>query len=217
MIESMARYPVPLQETRRELLVVNSRFIASLSPVFSVDQARDFIAHIRAEFIDATHNVPAYLVGGGDSVIEHCSDDGEPSGTAGRPALAVLKGSGLGDTAVVVTRYFGGTKLGAGGLVRAYSDAVRAVIEAAPRAERLPTTTLLVELPYRWVERLRRLVAVHAGRVLEEDFQTEVTMTLRFPSDRCPEFEHALRQASNNTLLPIPISTEEELIPISKG
>lgn len=213
----MARYPVPLHETRRELLVVNSRFIASLAPVFSVDQARDFIARIRAEFTDATHNVPAYLVGGGDSVIEHCSDDGEPSGTAGRPALAVLKGSGLGDAAVVVTRYFGGTKLGTGGLVRAYSDAVRAVIEAAPRAERLPTTTLLVELPYRWVERLRRLVAAHAGRILEEDFQAEVTMTLRFPSDRYPEFEHALRQASNDTLLPITVSIEEELIPIPKG
>jgi uncharacterized YigZ family protein len=213
----MARYPVPLQETRCELLVVNSRFIASLAPVFSVDQARDFIACIRAEFAGATHNVPAYLVGGGDSVIEHCSDDGEPSGTAGRPALAVLKGSGLGDAAVVVTRYFGGTKLGTGGLVRAYSNAVRAVIEAAPRAERLPTTTVIVELPYRWVERLRRLVFVHAGRILEEDFHAEVTMTLRFPSERCPEFEHALRQASNDTLLAVTISTEEELIPIPKG
>ena len=108
----MSRYPVPLRETRRELIVVNSRFIATLAPVFSVEQAKAFVARIRQEFADATHNVPAYLVGNGASVIEHCSDDGEPSGTAGRPALTVLKGSGLGDSAVVVTRYFGGIKLG---------------------------------------------------------------------------------------------------------
>jgi uncharacterized YigZ family protein len=116
----MPHYPVPLKEIRRELIVVNSRFVATLAPVMSVEEAKAFIARIRGEFSDASHNVPAYLVGGGDSLIEHCSDDGEPSGTAGRPALAVLKGSGLGDVAVVVTRYFGGTKLGTGGLVRAY-------------------------------------------------------------------------------------------------
>jgi uncharacterized YigZ family protein len=203
-----------MEQIRRELVVVNSRFIATLKPVFSVEEARAFVFTIRAEYSDASHNVPAYLVGGGNSVIEHCSDDGEPSGTAGRPALAVLKGSGLGDAAVVVTRYFGGTKLGTGGLVRAYSEAVRQVVEAVPRAERRPTLTAMVELPYRWLERLRRLAQLHGGRILEEEFAVEVTATLVFPVERYPEFEAALEQASNGILHALLISTQDELVPI---
>jgi uncharacterized YigZ family protein len=211
----MSRYPVPLEEIQRESRVVNSRFISTLAPVFSVEQAKAFITRIRAEFSDASHNVPIYLVGGGNAVIEHCSDDGEPSGTAGRPALAVLKGSGLGDVAVVITRYFGGTKLGTGGLVRAYSEAMRLVVEAVPRAQRLPTITVMVGLPYRWVERLRKLAAAHRGRILDEDFAGEVTLTIRFPADLYPRFKEALRQASNNTLEALVMSEEEELIPIT--
>ncbi len=103
------RYLIPAKQTRIEIIVVNSRFIATAAPVFSVEQAKAFIAKMRREFADASHNVPVFLVGHGRSVTAHCSDDGEPSGTAGRPALAVLQGSGLGDIAVVVTRYFGGT------------------------------------------------------------------------------------------------------------
>ena len=159
----MSRYPVPAEEIRREIVVVNSRFIATLAPVFSVEEARAFIGRVRQEFADASHNVPVFLVGGADTTIEHCSDDGEPSGTAGRPALAVLRGSGLGDVAVVITRYFGGTKLGTGGLVRAYSDAVRSVIDAVPRAEKVPTHTVMLDLPYRLFERLRLLVPAHSG------------------------------------------------------
>jgi putative IMPACT (imprinted ancient) family translation regulator len=93
----MKRYLVPAEEIRREQIVVNSRFIASLAPVFSVDEAKAFIARIKTEFADASHNVPVFLIGHGDSEIAHCTDAGEPSGTAGRPALAVLRGSGLGD------------------------------------------------------------------------------------------------------------------------
>jgi putative IMPACT (imprinted ancient) family translation regulator len=107
----MGTYAIPLGEIRREHVVVNSRFIATLAPVFSIDEARAFIGRIRKEFVDASHNVPAYIVGGGNTVSEYFSDDGEPSGTAGKPALAVLRGSSLGDVAVVITRYFGGTLL----------------------------------------------------------------------------------------------------------
>jgi uncharacterized YigZ family protein len=156
-------YPVPAEEIQREMVVVNSRFIASLAPVFSVGEARAFIAKVRAAFPDASHHVPVYRVGGGDGVIEHCSDAGEPSGTAGRPALAVLRGSGLGDVVVVVTRYFGGTKLGMGGLVRAYSDAVRAVVEAVRRAQRVQTHTVMAVFAYTYLERVRLLVQAHHG------------------------------------------------------
>ena len=94
--------------------------------------------------------------------------------------LAVLRGSGLGDVAVVVTRYFGGTLLGTGGLVRAYSDAVRLALESTPRAEKVLAHTVMVGFGYPYVERMRRLVAAHHGQVLDEDFAAEVTLTARF-------------------------------------
>ena len=105
-------YLIPLHEIRREHIVVNSKFIATLAPVVSTDDARAFIARIKKEFADASHNVPAYIIGGGNTVTEYFSDDGEPAGTSGRPALTVLRGSGLGDVVVVVTRYFGGNIVG---------------------------------------------------------------------------------------------------------
>jgi uncharacterized YigZ family protein len=194
------RYPIPAEETRTEIQVLNSRFIATAAPVFSVDEARAFVARIREEFSDASHNVPAYLVGYGASVVAHCTDDGEPSGTAGRPALAVLRGSGLGDVAVVVTRYFGGTKLGTGGLVRAYGDAVRAVLDALPRAERVPTHTVLIVTPYPFFERVRLAVEAHRGEVLDEEFGVDVTVTARFAVERFESFASTLQELSNGTL-----------------
>src|SRR5688572_19497440 len=115
------RYPIPAETTRVEIRVVNSRFIATIAEARTAEDAHAFIAAIRAEFANASHNVYAFRAGYGASVIEGMSDDGEPSGTAGRPALSVLRGADLGDVVLVITRYFGGTKLGTGGLVRAYT------------------------------------------------------------------------------------------------
>jgi uncharacterized YigZ family protein len=209
----MNRYPVPARETRIEIRVVNSRFIATAAPVFSVDEAKAFVGRIRDEFADATHNVPAYLVGYGSAVIAHCNDDGEPSGTAGRPALAVLRGSDLGDVAVVVTRYFGGTKLGTGGLVRAYSDAVREVLAVLPRAVRVPTYTALVVVPYSAFERVQLLIEAHGGEIQDQDFGIEVTVQARFPQERYPTFEAALQEASNGRLQPTIIEEGEAIVP----
>jgi uncharacterized YigZ family protein len=211
----MPGYPVPAQETRTEIIVVNSRFIATLAPVFSVDEAKAFVARIRAEFADASHNVPAYLVGFGTSVIAHASDAGEPAGTAGRPMLEVLRGSGLGDAAAVVTRYFGGTLLGTGGLVRAYSDAVREVLSITPRAHKISTHTVMAGFPYRYLERVRLLVAAHGGRVLDEDFAADITLAARFPAERCAQFQSALRELSNGAFGAEIVESGEVLMPIS--
>jgi uncharacterized YigZ family protein len=208
----MSRYPIPAKETRVEIMVVNSRFIATAAPVFSVDAAKAFISRIRDEFSDASHNVPTFLIGHGASVTAHCSDDGEPSGTAGRPALSVLRGSGLGDVAVVVTRYFGGTKLGTGGLVRAYSDAVREVLAVVPRAEKVPTHTVMVAIPYSFFERVRLAVAAHHGQILDEDFAADVTVTARFTVEHFPSFQDALRELSNGQLEAEIIETDEATI-----
>jgi uncharacterized YigZ family protein len=211
------RYLIPAGEARIEHIVVNSRFIATAAPVFTVEKARAFVDRIRVEFDDASHNVPVYVVGHGSRVIAHCTDDGEPSGTAGRPALAVLEGSGIGDVAVVVTRYFGGTLLGTGGLVRAYSQSVREVLRVLPLAEKVPTHTVMMAVPYNLFEQVRRLVEAHRGKTLDETFAADVTITARFAVEQLPVFEAAVRELSAARVdVLIVESNEETMMPLSK-
>jgi len=212
LIMKNTRSLLPSGERHTEIVVVNSRFIASIAPVFSVEAAREFIAKIRAAHPEANHHVPAFIIGHGASITEHCSDDGEPQGTAGRPALAVLKGSGLGDVVVVVTRYFGGTKLGTGGLVRAYTDAVKAVLVDLPLAEKIAVYTAMLVLPYPQFERVRQLVAAHGGRILDEDFAGDITLTLQFTTDHYLAFQKALLELSSGTLQAAIIETDKAAI-----
>lgn len=206
------RYTIPLHEIRREHVVVNSRFIATLAPVTNVEEARAFIARIKKEFADASHNVPAYIIGGGNTVTEYFSDDGEPSGTAGRPALTVLRGSGLGDVAVVVTRYFGGTLLGTGGLVKAYTETTQLVVQAVERGIRVPVHVAMLAIPYNLLERVRLLVARHQGQVLGEDFAADITMTAQFPVGLFDSFQNELREISAGKLLAEIIETRETVV-----
>ena len=208
----MNHYFIPAQETRTEIMVVNSRFVATLAPVFSVNEAKAFFSRIKAEFGDASHNVPAFVIGQGASVTAHCNDDGEPSGTAGRPALAVLQGSGLGDAAVVVTRYFGGTKLGKGGLVRAYGDAVRAVLAGLPLAEKIATHTVMIVLPYSHFERVKLLVEAHQGQILDTTFEADVTLSAQFAAEKFPDFQEALREMTHGSLSAEIIESNPETI-----
>ncbi len=194
------RYPIPAATTRVEIVVVNSRFIATIGEVRTVEEAKAFIERVRAEFPDATHNVSAFRVGYGASVIEGMSDDGEPAGTAGRPALAVLRGADLGDVGLVITRYFGGTKLGTGGLVRAYTSAAQEALAALPRAERVERRTGLVSLPYSLYQPVRHVVEAHAGEIVARDFAGEVTLTVVFAADECAGFEAALAELSAGRL-----------------
>lgn len=205
-------YSIPLAEIRREHVVVNSRFIATLAPVFSTEEARAFIARIKKEFAVASHNVPAYIIGGGNTVIEFCSDDGEPSGTSGKPALAVLRGSGLGDVAVVVTRYFGGTLLGTGGLVKAYTESTQLVVSAVERGRRVPVHVSMLAIPYNLLERVRLMVGRNNGGVLEEDFAGDITMTLQFPVESFESFQKELQELSAGTLKAEVIETKETII-----
>jgi uncharacterized YigZ family protein len=177
-----------------------------------VEEAKTFIAKVKAEFADASHNVPAYVVGHGTSVIAHCNDDGEPSGTAGRPALAVLQGSGIGDAAVVVTRYFGGTKLGKGGLVRAYGDAVREVLKVLPLAEKVPTHTVMIGLPYTHFERVKREIEAYHGKLLDEDFGADIILTCQFTVESLPAFQRSLSEMTHGTLTAEIIETNPETI-----
>lgn len=207
-------YFIPLKEIRREHVVVNSRFIATLAPVFNVEEARAFIARIKKEFADATHNVPAYIIGGGNTVTEFCSDDGEPAGTSGKPALAVLRGSGFGDVAVVVTRYFGGTLLGTGGLVRAYTESTQKVVGVVGRGRRVQVHVAMVAIPYNLLERVRLMVARSQGEILGEDFAEDVTMTLQFPVESFEGFQGELRELSGGKIQAEVIETKETIMAV---
>ena len=207
-------YLIPAGEIRREHTQLNSRFIASLAPAFSSDEARAYIKRIRQEYPDASHNVPAYIIGGGNNLTDYCSDDGEPQGTAGRPALAVLRGSGLGDAVLVITRYFGGTLLGTGGLVKAYTEAAQLVTRDVQRARRLRVQVAMLALPYNLLERIRLLVGRRNGAILSEDFGADVTMSLRFPLADYPVFQAELREMSAGSLQAEDIETGEMLVPV---
>lgn len=189
-------YLVPDHPVTAEMRVMNSRFVAVAARAGSVAEAKAFIQRIREEHPKAHHHVSAFVVGFGSSVIEGCHDDGEPSGTAGRPVLSVLRGSGLGDTVVVVARYFGGTKLGTGGLVRAYGDAARQVLAQVPRVEKVEWKRVTVAVPYSFYEAMRRLISEHKGRIVEEEFGEEVSLRLEFAASDAIPFAAALSEAT---------------------
>lgn len=213
----MTKYDVPLNEIRREHQVVNSHFVATIAPSFSIDEARAFMARIKGEFADANHHVPAYRIGGGNTVTEYFSDDGEPSGTSGKPALAVLRGSGLGDVVLVIVRYFGGTLLGTGGLVKAYTESAQLVVNAVGRGKRVPVNVVMAAIPYNLLERMRLLVLRHHGEVLGEEFAGDITLTMQLPVDDYAAFQADLRDLSAGKLQAEIIETKETIVPTQVG
>ncbi|MBP3893778.1 MAG: YigZ family protein [Atopobiaceae bacterium] len=158
-----------------------SRFIAQLRHVSSEREADEFIAEVRARHHDARHNVPAWILSDGR---ERCSDDGEPQRTSGMPTLEVLRGAGLADVCCVVTRYFGGTLLGPGGLVRAYTAATQEAVAAAGAEGLLVTMTQVTRvtcvMPYGAYGRAERLVADCGGKIKDSVFAEDVQLTCAF-------------------------------------
>jgi uncharacterized YigZ family protein len=187
---------MPAKETRVETVVVNSRFVCTIAPACTVDEATAFVRRVKTELADASSHAYAYHIGFGGSVTDGCNDGGEPSGTAGKPMLAVLQGSGLGDVAAVVSRYFGGTKLGTGGLVRAFSGALRVGLDGLPRVEKVERKSFVLAVPYPRYEQTKRLVHVHHGTIDHEDFGVEVTLILTFIVDDVDAFAIAIRDSS---------------------
>lgn len=193
---------IPAEKREKELKIVNSTFIASLKPTFSVEEAREFIAEIQDKHPNANHHVPAYIIGHPPTTTEHCSDDGEPAGTAGRPALAVLRGSGFGDITIVITRYFGGTKLGTGGLVRAYSDSVRNILEDLPKAQKVKTANTQLTLPYNIYDQTLRLIESYNAKILGQEFQADVTLSVQFRHADFDNFKGEMVELSRGQITP---------------
>ncbi len=187
------RYPVPAGRARVEEAILRSRFITTAGPVADMEAAKAFVASVRAEFPDATHNCYAFAAGPpGSTAMAGMSDDGEPPGTAGRPMLAVVLGSGVGDLAVVVTRFYGGTKLGTGGLVRAYSGGVKAVLLELPVIEKVTLASLLAVGPYAWITPLERLLPEFEATIVDRTFAADVTWQLSAPAERVESLAAAL-------------------------
>src|SRR5215218_8245898 len=155
---STSRYPIPADVYRARDEIDRSRFITTIAPAPTVEAAEAFIRSMRDEFPDATHNCWAYVVGPpGSTTRVGMSDDGEPHGTAGRPMLTALLHGGVGDVVAVVTRYFGGTLLGKGGLVRAYTGCVQQALEHLPTTERVRKVRIAIEIEYASVDGVRRM------------------------------------------------------------
>ena len=190
-------YLVPAQSLRTELIVRQSRFLTTVARSDTVDAARAMIAQVRREMPDANHHVYAFRVGFGKSVTEGMSDAGEPSGTAGPPTLAVLRGSGIGDIALVTTRYFGGTKLGTGGLVRAYTEAAQAALQLLMTERKVERRTIGLELPYSLYNIVKRLISAHGGTIEDESFGTQVVIMARFIETDLRGFLPLLRDATS--------------------
>lgn len=169
------RRPI-LRQQRTETYDTNSQFITTVARAETPESAREFIRSIREEFADASHNVYAFRAGYGNSITEGMSDDGEPSGTSGPPTLAVLRGSDIGDIVLVTTRYFGGTKLGTGGLVRAYTYAAQVALESLETEIKAPKVQIGIEIPYHLYEIVKRELDSYEITVDDESFAAEVTI-----------------------------------------
>jgi uncharacterized YigZ family protein len=175
--------------------VQGSEFLAHAAPVESVADAEAFIEEIEAAYADATHNVPAYRVRA-DPFREYSSDDGEPSGSAGKPMLSVLQGQEIENVCVVVTRYYGGTELGVGGLVRAYSGAVKDVLEAADIVEERPQERISLTVDYDDSGTVRSILESE-GVEFEADYGEAVSFDIRVPVAEAAALRDRLRSATS--------------------
>ena len=203
---------VPAEQKRVEISVLNSTFISTVTYTPTTEEARRFINQIKQEFRSASHNVPAFIIGHGSSVTEHCHDDGEPSGTAGNPVLTVLRGSGFGDITIVATRYFGGTKLGKGGLVRAYTESAKSVLDDLRKAIKTETQTTALATPYSYYERIINLINEWNGLIEDENFTDIVSLKLRFQEIKLAGFQAALINITNGQITVQKISAPETTV-----
>ena len=165
-----------------EIIEKKSRFIANVKSVETVEEAQAYIEEMKKKYWDARHNCSAFSVGV-ERVTTRCSDDGEPSGTAGKPILEVITGSGIHNIVVVVTRYFGGTLLGTGGLVRAYTDATRAGIENSDIVEKVPGRRVEIAMDYTELGKLQYLLAQNEVLTEDTEYTDKVIIHALFPEE----------------------------------
>ncbi len=195
----MSGYFVPLFAAEAEFVVKRSRFIGHIWPVTDEAEARAHIEAMKKQYHDARHNCWCYRLSSG---AERYSDDGEPQGTAGVPMLGVFQKAEVTDLVCVVTRYFGGVLLGAGGLVRAYTQSAKDALDAAGVGRMQPWLRLALPCPYPLFEQVKLLCAQQSGVVEDVQYDDAVRMALRFPAEKAEGFTSLVRELTAGSLVP---------------
>ncbi|HEY9061663.1 MAG TPA: YigZ family protein [Pseudobacteroides sp.] len=189
-------YKTVLNEAVAQIEEKKSKFIASVKPVICEEEALEFINRLKTQYWDATHNVYAYHICA-DNVIQRFSDDGEPSGTAGIPVLEVIKRTGIQNVVVVVTRYFGGTLLGAAGLIRAYGKCAAAGIEAANIIKRLLCQQVTIIVEYTIFGKVQNRLMAGDYIIKEINYEQDVELTVYIPVDMVGVFIDNMTELTN--------------------
>lgn len=192
----LPEYRTIYQGGEDEIVEKKSRFIASVIPVENEEEALEFIEKTKKQYWDARHNCFAYVIGERGQ-LQRCSDDGEPNGTAGKPMLDVLLGNELKNVAVVVTRYFGGTLLGTGGLVRAYSQAVKAGLQASVMITKILGVKLHIETDYTTFGKIQYILAQRELKILDTVYTDKVELEVLIPKTELEQVMHAITEGTN--------------------
>jgi len=192
-------YRVLLEGGEGEIIEKKSRFIATVRKVEREEEAVAFIEEMKKKYWDARHNCSAFVIGSRGE-LTRCSDDGEPSGTAGRPMLEVLLGEGIRNIAVVVTRYFGGVLLGTGGLVRAYTQAVKAGLENCSIGAMVHGYEILLNTDYNGIGKVLYLLGQSGVEPVDSDYGVDVTLQIRIPSEMAERLKKELVEATSGKI-----------------
>ena len=208
----MEEYLVPTGFGEDEFIEKKSRFIGRVWPVETEEEAIQKIQEMKRQHYDATHNCWAYVIRGG---AVRFSDDGEPGGTAGMPMLQVLQREQLNNLVCVVTRYFGGVLLGAGGLVRAYTKGAKIAVDAAGKSIKRVWTVLYLPCPYPFYERVKLEIAAFGGVLRQTDFGAEVEMELLLPQAQVAPFLERLTDMTSGTVEAMEIGQEYRAFPVT--
>ena len=203
-------YFVPARDWQTELEIKRSRFLTQVSNAPNRQTANEFIRHLRTQHPQANHVCWAYIAGSPNTTERSMSDDGEPSGTAGMPMLKVLEYSGYGDIVVAVVRYFGGIKLGTGGLQRAYSAAVSQALSELPVKRRVSRTTLELIYAYSYDDAIKRLIGSYDVEVITQTYTEQITTSIAVAFNEVEKLRKELLNTTSNNIeigLPVTIKT----------
>lgn len=211
---SMDEYLVPTDFGEDEFIEKKSRFIGRLWPVETEEEALEKIQQMKKQHYDATHNCWAYIIRDG---AMRFSDDGEPGGTAGNPMMQVLQREQIYNAVCVVTRYFGGILLGAGGLVRAYTKGAKIAIDAAGKSMKRVWTVLYLPCPYTYYDRVKLEIAAFGGIIRDTQFAAEVEMELLFAKDATQAFLDRLTDMTAGTVEAMEIGQEYRAFPVENS
>ena len=195
---------IPKESLTRKLEIKRSLFIASAFPVEAEEEAKILIQQQRSEHPKCSHVVWAYILGGEKSQLKGMSDDGEPKGTAGKPVLSVLQYSGMTNVLVTVVRYFGGTKLGKGGLVKAYTDSAKGVLEELPKKKLRKETRLYLKCGYKHFDAVKAAMEKAGAKIESEKFESDISITVTVAEDAVQIISEQVLDCSNGTAVIYP-------------